>query len=123
MGGSKFRLAVGQISSESNHFVTSPCELDMFRNTGYLLEGEDLFQLKGAGTEVSEALGVFADSGEVEVLPLLAARANSSGPLSQGCYGHLRGNLLQRFPDVGATKRRIGAPLVARASAVENGTG
>lgn len=97
MGGRNLRIAVGQISSESNHFVSSPCELGMFRNTGYLFEGEDLFQLQGAGTEVSGGLAVFANSGDIDVLPLLAARANSSGPLSEGCYGYLRENLLQRL--------------------------
>jgi len=69
----------------------------MFRNTGYLFEGEDLFQLKGVGTEVSGVLAVLANSGDVDVIPLLAARANSSGPLSEGCYSYLRENLLRRL--------------------------
>jgi microcystin degradation protein MlrC len=91
------RIAIGQISSESNHFVTLPCELDMFRNTGYLLEGEEMFQLREAGTEVSGALAYFKDDPEFTVVPLLAARANSSGPLSQDCYGYLRNALLRRL--------------------------
>lgn len=97
MNGRNLRIAIGQISSESNHFVTSTCELEMFRKTGYLLEGEDLFELKTAGTEVSGALRVFKAAADTEVLPLLAARANSSGPLSDGCYGYLRESLLRRL--------------------------
>jgi microcystin degradation protein MlrC len=94
MSRKEFRFAVGQISSESNHFVSSPCELDFFRNTGYLLEGEDLFKLCGAATEVSGMLATFEEAGDVEVVPLLAARANSSGPLSENCYGYLKEHLL-----------------------------
>ena len=94
MGRTRLRIAVGQISSESNHFVSFSCELDLFRKTGYLLEGEDLLKLRGAGTEVSGALAAFDQDGEVEVVPLLAARANSSGPLSEECYDYLKDRLL-----------------------------
>lgn len=97
MEGSNLRIALGQISSESNHFVYSPCELDMFRNTGYLLESNDLFQLKGGGTEVAGALAVLEDPGDVDVVPLLAARANSSGSLSGECYVYLRDGVLGRL--------------------------
>jgi len=97
----KLRIAVGQVSSESNHFVSSPCELDLFRNTGYLLEGDSLFKLRGAGTEVSGMLATFEEAGDVEVVPLLAARANSSGPLSEDCYGYLKECLLDYLKQAG----------------------
>ena len=41
------RIAVAQISSESNHFVTGLAGLDFFRTTGYLLEGPELLDLAG----------------------------------------------------------------------------
>jgi microcystin degradation protein MlrC len=101
MNSKTFRIAVGQISSESNHFVTSPCELNFFRNTGYLLEGDELFKLQGARTEVSGMLATFDEAGDVEVVPLLAARANSSGLLSESCYGYLKENLLNHLKAAG----------------------
>ena len=39
------RIAVAQISSESNHFVSGLAGLDFFRNTGYLLEGPEVLGL------------------------------------------------------------------------------
>ena len=50
------RIAIAQISSESNHFVTTECELDFFRKTGFLLEGQRLFELRGSGGEVGGML-------------------------------------------------------------------
>ena len=50
------RIAVGQISSESNHFVSGLCELDFFRKTGYLVERQDVFTLAGKDNEIAGAL-------------------------------------------------------------------
>jgi microcystin degradation protein MlrC len=88
------RIAVGQISSESNHFVSTPCELDFFRKTGYLLEGNELLTLAGTDTEVAGILATLEEAEDVDIVPLLAARANSSGPLSFACYSFLKDHLL-----------------------------
>lgn len=101
MSKAKLRIAVGQISSESNHFVSFLCELDFFRNTGYLLEGEDLFTLRDKGNEVSGILSVLDETDDVEIVPLLAARANSSGSLSESCYAYLKTSLLKRLKESG----------------------
>lgn len=97
----KHRVAVGQLSSESNHFVCAACELEFFRSTGYLCEGEELFNLASTDSEVGGILAVLAGSGQVEVVPLLAARANSSGPLSVSCYACLKERLLARLRQAG----------------------
>jgi microcystin degradation protein MlrC len=102
MSAKRLRIAVGQISSESNHFVSSPCELDLFRNTGYLLEGNEVFKLREARTEVSGILAILDAAADIEVVPLLAARANSSGPLSADCYGYLKAHLLKYLEEAGS---------------------
>jgi microcystin degradation protein MlrC len=89
------RIAVGQISSESNHFVALPCELEFFRQTGFLFEDHDLFELRGTGGEVAGILSVLDAEPGVEIVPLLAARANSAGPLSAACWEYLQDYLLQ----------------------------
>src|SRR5438270_12662330 len=89
------RIAVGQISSESNHFVTLPCELEFFRQTGFIFEERDLFELRGTGGEVAGMLSVLEAEADVEIVPLLAARANSAGPLSADCWEYLRNHLLE----------------------------
>jgi len=97
----KFRGAVGQISSESNHFVPSFCNLDFFRATGYVYEEDDLFSLRQVANEIGGMLATFERSDDVEIVPLLAARGNSSGPLSASCYTYLKERLLARLRGAG----------------------
>jgi microcystin degradation protein MlrC len=93
------RVAIGQISSESSHFVSFLCELELFRETGFLYEGNELFKLAGTDGEVGGMLAALARDPAVEVVPLLAARANSSGPLSVSCHTYLRDGLLRALAD------------------------
>ena len=95
------RVAVGQISSESNHFVSSRCDLEFFRSTGYLCEGDEVFDLLPVDNEMGGILDTLARAGDVEVVPLLATRGNSSGPLTRACYGELREQLLERLRSAG----------------------
>ena len=81
-----FRIGIAQISSESNHFVPGFSELEFFSTTGYLLEGKDLLRLSSSDTEIGGFLSVLLRDKEVEVVPLIAARANSANPLSDKCY-------------------------------------
>lgn len=98
----RLRIAVGQISSESNHFVVAPCGLDHFRTTGYLLEAHEVFELEGTDGEVAGMLSVLQAAGDVEIVPLLATRANSSGPLTTECYTYLKDHLLAPLRSAGA---------------------
>src|SRR5215213_5639532 len=88
------RIAVGQISSESNHFVQFLCDIDFFEKTGYVRRGDELLGLAGTDTEVAGMLAILQQADDVEIVPLLAARANSSGPLSAQCYTTLKELLL-----------------------------
>src|ERR1043166_1712736 len=97
----KLRIAVGQISSESNHFVSSVCELDFFRTTGYLHEGNDLFRLADSETELGGILQACREAKNVEVVPLLATRGNSSTVLSDPCWLYLKQQTLKRLADAG----------------------
>ncbi|HWE60355.1 MAG TPA: M81 family metallopeptidase [Chloroflexota bacterium] len=99
MGAARLRIALGQISTESNQFVSFPCELELFRRTGFLHERGDVFQLAGSGGEIGGMLATLATSPDVEIVPLLAARCNSSGPLSTACYRYLKGHLLAALQD------------------------
>jgi microcystin degradation protein MlrC len=46
-------------------------------------------------------LSTLEEAGDVDVIPLLAARANSSGPLSEACYTYLKGRLLSPLREAG----------------------
>ena len=96
---SRPRIAIGQISQESNAFVTWRTELAHFRNS-YLLERDDIYSLTGSQTEVAGALTV-ARAAEVELVPLIATRSVSGGPLSAACYAELKARLLAHVVDAG----------------------
>ena len=88
------RIAVGQMSCESNTFATFRCDLQTVRTTGYLYEGPALFALRGTDNEVAGALSVFEKDESVEVVPLAATRWNSSSVLEAGAHQTLRNLLL-----------------------------
>ena len=88
------RIAIGQLSSESNHFVSRPCELDFFHKTGFIYEGPQLFELRSTSGEIAGMLSVLDGYRGLEMAPLLAARANSAGPLSHECYSYFRSRLI-----------------------------
>jgi microcystin degradation protein MlrC len=120
------RIAVGQISSESNHFAARLCEVSFFRKTGYLLEGKDVVRLADSDTEIGGILGACRAAGgdggasvplaavqsrlrkrdacatmPAEIVPLLATRGNSSTVLSDKCWSVLKGRMLRRLKAAG----------------------
>ena len=95
------RVGVGSIFQESNQFAATQTDLSLFRNS-YVHEGDALLQLAGSDCEVAGILAVCAEEG-AQVLPLLAARSVSGGPLSDACYAYLKERLLARL--------RAAAPL------------
>lgn len=95
------RIAIGQISSESNHFAARECEVGFFRKTGYRLEGRAVLRLADSDTEVGGMLRACRSAGNVEIVPLLATRANSSTVLSDRCWRELKGRMLGRLKAAG----------------------
>jgi microcystin degradation protein MlrC len=95
------RIAVGQMSCESNTFATFRCDMETVRSTGYVLEGADLFALRGTEGEVSGALSVLEGDPEVEVVPLLATRWNSSSVLEADAHAELRALMLDALRAAG----------------------
>jgi microcystin degradation protein MlrC len=94
------RIAVGQMSCESNTFATFRCDLDTVKTTGYILEGADLLALRGKDNEVAGALSVLDEDG-ADIVPLLATRWNSSSVLEADAHAHLRSRLLTRLRSAG----------------------
>ena len=86
------RIALGALFSETSHFLTTTVGLDHWRNT-YVLAGNDIFSLRGATCEEAGALNVL-DAAGVDLLPLLAARAVSSGPTTEEAYRWLKQGIL-----------------------------
>ncbi len=95
---SRIRIAVGQISSESNHFVPGRADPKFFRTTGYWHEGDELFRLAETDTEVG---GILHAAKNAEIVPLLATRGNSSSVLSDKCWRQMKAGLLGRLKRAG----------------------
>jgi len=88
------RIAVGQLSCESNTFATFTCDFETVRTTGYLLAGRDIASLRGTDSEVAGALSVLEADKTVEIVPLLATRWNSSSVLQADAHSELRARML-----------------------------
>jgi microcystin degradation protein MlrC len=95
------RIAVGQMSCESNTFATFRCDMETVLATGYLLEGGDLFSLRGTEGEVSGALSILDEQEDIEVVPLIATRWNSSSVLEADAHAALRAMMLDRLRKAG----------------------
>lgn len=95
------RIAVAQLSCESNTFATFRCDLETVRRTGYVHEGTDLFAIRGTDTELAGALSVLEAEHDVEVVPLAAIRWNSSSVLEADAHVHLRGLILDALRAAG----------------------
>jgi len=77
----KLRIAIGQISSESNHFTPAWPKLDFLKRSGYLHEGERVLELAESDTEVGGFIAACRSAENVELVPLLATRAVRARPL------------------------------------------
>jgi microcystin degradation protein MlrC len=95
------RIAVGQMSCESNTFATFRCDIETVRSTGYVLQGADVFSLRGTEGEVSGALSILDKESDVEVVPLLATRWNSSSVLEAEAHTILRSMMLDALRAAG----------------------
>lgn len=94
------RVAVGQLAQETNHFVPMRTELADFA-ARLLLEGEAVLTGWGAArVEVPGFLSVLREAG-AEAVPLIAAGADSGGPVSRAAFEALLGRMLARLDAAG----------------------
>jgi microcystin degradation protein MlrC len=86
------RIAIGSMSNETSHFLTTISELEHWQNN-YVLYEDDLFQLAGTDCEISGMLTAF-ETQDVDLVPLMAANGVAGGPNSDSCYQHLKESIL-----------------------------
>lgn len=91
------RIAIGMFIQESHSFSPTPGSWDHFGPENILIGQEILDFNKGKGTEIGGAIDV-AQSREVELVPLLAARASTStAPIERNVFETIRNNLLEQL--------------------------
>jgi microcystin degradation protein MlrC len=94
------RIAVGSLMHEANTFVPFRTDLDTFRSV-YLHRGAEMLTGYGAArVEVPAFFDVLREAG-VEAVPLLAAHAGSSGPVTRAAFDTLVSEMEQRLRDAG----------------------
>lgn len=86
------RIAIGSMSNETSHFLTTISELEHWQNN-YVLYEDELFQLVGTDCEISGMLKIFEEQ-QIDIVPLMAANAVAGGPNSDVCYQHLKDAIL-----------------------------
>jgi microcystin degradation protein MlrC len=91
------RYAVGTLSLECNSFSPERTTLDYFRQNGYLLRGEEIWEAHcGMRNELAGFLDVCRRRG-VEAVPTLAAWAVPHGLVTPEAYAELKSELLGRL--------------------------
>ena len=94
------RIAVGSLMQEANTFVPFRTDLDTFRSV-YLHRGAEMLTGYGAArVEVPAFFDVLREA-NVEPVPLLAAHAGSSGPVTRAAFDTLVSEMEQRLRDAG----------------------
>jgi len=91
------RIAFGIFSHEANSFCPQPTNMASFQRTWLKFGNELLENARGTATEEAGALSVFHAYPNIELVPLLAAKAGSGKEIDAETYLTLRDDLLRRL--------------------------
>ena len=94
------RLAAGYVLQEANTFSPLETTLDDFRADHLCLGDEILQRFRGTNTEMAGFIDAAQAEG-VELLPIIGARAISSGRLTHEAYNFIKTNLLAGLQEAG----------------------
>ena len=91
------RIAFGSFQHEANSFCPQPTTMAAFANN-WLRRGDELLkEQRGAATEDAGALSVLRQAPDVEILPLLGAKAGSGQEIVGAAYRALRDEMIERL--------------------------
>jgi len=92
------KIAIGQFMQESHSFTTIPCSWEQFKS-GYIHRGMDVIaQMQGKQAELAGGIDV-AGQHEIDIVPLLACNAVSSGHIVQHVFESLLNEMLDRLQE------------------------
>ncbi|MDQ3549443.1 MAG: M81 family metallopeptidase, partial [Chloroflexota bacterium] len=94
------RIAIGQISHETNTMFGPPTPLSEFQRQGWA-SGQEII---ARNTGVRSYLGGMIDAGEalgVEIVPTFSAQAHPSGTIERAAFDTMLGNLLDGLKSAG----------------------
>ncbi len=90
------KIAIGQFMQESHSFTPMDCSWEQF-HAGHIYRGEEVLKrMIGNQVEVAGAINV-ASTQDVDIVPLLACNAVSSGYIRSDVFDDLLGDLLERL--------------------------
>ena len=97
------RIAVIQLSQETNSFSTVPTTIREFESSGLYYGDEIVKKMAGGKTAIAGALQAVADLGEgrIEIVPILRANAMSGGPIERAVYQRFREDLQKGLSESG----------------------
>ncbi len=92
------KFVIGSFITESNSFSPLKTNLDHFRNSGFLLEGNEIFDYH-QGVVKNELAGFidYCKSNNVDTIPTCAAWAIPNGPLELDTYNYIKNAILSRI--------------------------
>ncbi|WP_368654862.1 M81 family metallopeptidase [Ornithinibacillus sp. 4-3] len=94
------RIAILELKQESNSFCYVNCQLSDFKRVYYYC-GEEIIKHRGsAGTEINGFLDIL-NKEDVEVVPIIATHAYSSGPVTQDAIDNFAEEISKRLKQAG----------------------
>ncbi len=84
------RILIAECMQEISSFNPLPSEYTNF----HLEHGKELFAHRGLNTSLGGAFSVFDQHGDIELVPTIAARAGSAGPLSAAGWAQLSSEII-----------------------------
>ena len=98
----RLRFAVGGISTESNGFVSQAADEAFLLSTGFVKEDEAVLSLLSKSSEIGGAIHYLQEHGNgCTIVPTVAARGNSGGPLDEAIWHRLRDGIITKVAAAG----------------------
>ncbi len=97
-----FRIAIAEFKHETNTFSDTPTNLDSFRKGRYYVEGAQIIpHFRNVKSETGGFLKVLSDRPDVELIPVVAASAMPSGPVTQDVFDLVRDKMVSALRAAG----------------------
>lgn len=99
-GGTTYRVALIEVSHESNTFSMRPTTLQDFATSRHFVGAEMIARMRGTGSEIGGALTA-AEALGWQVVPILAAQAQPAGPVTEAARQAITGAVVGGLREAG----------------------
>ena len=93
------KLIIGSFMQETNSFSSFKCDLKSFKDREFLVGDEIISYHSNKGTEIGAFIEV-AEKQNIQLIPIVSARAVSGGKVTLGAYNKIKALFLEKLKQV-----------------------